>query len=425
MRVKINGPQSINGNIRAPSSKAYTHRALLASLLSEDETVIEGPLVCEDTQKTLSAIHTLGAHVRTEKGTLVIRGVEKISAQSEASIDCGDSGTTFRLLAALGATSSSGIRLRASQSLAGRPQTPLLRSLEELGASTVSNPILQESELYVRGPLKGGETWIDGNVSSQFISGLLFASPCAENDVTIHVTHELESKPYVKMSLRILERHGIKIEENDSTYHIPAPQVYRPTRHQVPGDYSSAAFLIAGAATAGDSIMIEGLNRDPNEPDAVITKLVGEMGVDLHWNGNLLTVQKKKLQGFKFDARDNPDLVPPLQVLGSFAEGDSEIQGVGRLRYKETDRLVTLPSELGKMGAKIMVRDDMIRIEGGQKSVGANLTSHGDHRVAMACSIASLAAKGDSVLDRAETVSKSYPEFYTDLSRLGAQLDAE
>jgi 3-phosphoshikimate 1-carboxyvinyltransferase len=425
LRVKINGPQSINGNIQAPSSKAYTHRALLASLLSQGETIIQRPLVCEDTQKTLRAIQTLGAHVRTEKETLVIRGVEKISAQSETSIDCGESGTTFRLLAALGATSTSGVRLRASRSLAGRPQTPLLKSLEELGGSTVSNPILQESELYVQGPLKGGETWIDGNVSSQFISGLLFASPCAENDVTIHVTHGLESKPYVKMSLRILERHGIKIEQNDSTYHIPAPQVYRPTRHQVPGDYSSAAFLIAGAATAGDKITIEGLNRDHDEPDAVITKLVEEMGVDLHWNGDSLTVRKNKLQGFKFDARDNPDLVPPLQVLGSLAEGDSEIQGVRRLRYKETDRLETLPSELRKMGAKMTVHDNMIKIEGGHRSVGAGLTSHGDHRVAMACSIASLAAKGDSVLEDAETVSKSYPEFYTDLSRLGAQLDVE
>ncbi len=301
---------------------------------------------------------------------------------------------------------------------------PLLKAMETLGASTTITENRESSEVKVHGPLKGGETWIQGDISSQFISGLLFAAPLAANDVIIHVKGRLESRPYVEMSLDVLKRHGISIDVDDSEFHISAPQKYTGAFHDVPGDFSSAAFLIAGAGIAGEEITVSGLNAGSLEPDAVFLKVIDRMGLDVRNAGQILEVRGSKLEPFEFDAMNNPDLVPPLEVLGCFAKGISEIRGVERLRYKETNRLQTIPAELAKMGAKISVNDDLVKIMGGGL-IGCELDSKHDHRVAMSCAIASIGASGDSSIRNAEAVSKSYPEFFQDLTRLGVDLNVE
>jgi 3-phosphoshikimate 1-carboxyvinyltransferase len=368
----------------------------------------------------------LGAIIHVEDNRILTESTGRISAKTGKTIDCGESGTSFRFLTALAATSPVPIRLKVADSLARRPHEPLLKSLRELGASTILKPGKQTMELEVHGPLKGGETWIQGNISSQFVSGLLFASPFADSDVTIHVTGRLESSPYVEMSIAVLAQHGIKVNVNDNnSYHIPVPQKFLPAKHEVPGDFSSAAYLIAGASIAGDDITISGLKLESDHPDNLILKIIDEIGVDTRWNSDKIRVKKDKLMNFKVDATDNPDLVPVLQVLGCFADGESLITGVDRLRYKETNRLATIPNELRKMGAKIQVEDDTMMIHGPCKLTGSLLDSHHDHRVAMSCSVASLGATGDSTIQNAETVSKSYPEFYNDLTKLGVQLHVE
>lgn len=421
--VRIKGPQSFRGRVRAPGSKAYTHRALLASLLSEGETIIRGASECDDAHRTLEAIQFLGARVQIQNSRIVSYGTGKL-ASSTTPIDCGESGATLRFLTAIAATSPTRTTLMASESLAKRPLEPLLKAIETLGASTTIAENRQCCEVRVRGPLKGGETWIQGDVSSQFISGLLFAAPLAASDVTIHVNGQLESRPYVKMSLHVLKRHGISIDVGDNDFHIPAPQKYTAASHDVPGDFSSSAFLIAAGGIAGEEITVSGLNPESVEPDAAFLKVVDQMGLDVRNVGQTLEVRGSKLEPFEFDAMDNPDLVAPLEVLGCFAKGTSEIRGVGRLRYKETNRLQTIPAELVKMGAKIRVNDHAVKIEGGEL-VGCELDSKHDHRVAMSCAIASIGATGDSSIHNAEAVSKSYPEFFQDLARLGVGLDVE
>ena len=421
--MRIKGPQSLTGMVRAPGSKAYTHRALVASLLSQGETIIRGASECDDAHRTLEAIRSLGARVQIQNSRIVSSGTGKLGSCID-SIDCGESGASLRFLTAIAGTSSTRTTLRASERLAKRPLEPLLKAMETLGATTTISENKDGSEVKVQGPLKGGEVWIRGDISSQFISGLLFAAPLATTDVTIHVNGRLESRPYVEMSLDVLKRHGISIDVEDNDFHIPAPQKYTATSHDVPGDFSSAAFLIAGAGIAGEEITVSGLNPGSTEPDAVFLKVIDQMCLDVRNVGQTLEVKGSELEPFVFDAVNNPDLVPPLEVLGCFAHGTSEIRGVERLRYKETNRLQTIPAELGKMGAKVSVSDDVVKISGGGL-VGCELDSKHDHRVAMSCAIASIGATGDSSIHNAEVVSKSYPEFFQDLIRLGVDLNVE
>ena len=423
MKVRIPGRQTLNGTIDAPGSKAYTHRALLASLMTKGRTSILGPSWCDDTRRTLGAIQALGAETSIENRNVVSEGVGEVSPEFSVSIDCGDSGTTLRLLAAVAATSPRWIGLNISSGLAQRPIAPLLKSIVDLGGSVDDSH--GESQIRVKGPLQGGETWIQGNVSSQFISGLLFAAPLAQRDVTVHVTEQLQSRPYVEMTIDVLDKHGIKIFKSEDNFHVPAPQEYQPAFHKVPGDFSSASFLIAGAVIAGDEVTINGLNSHSFEPDGVILKLLDDIGVETRSNGDSLTVGKSHMRAFKFDASDNPDLVPPLQLLASFADGESEITGVSRLRFKESNRLESLPAELVKLGAKIAVDNDRIKVHGTEELRGSILNSRGDHRVAMTCSVAAIAAQGESDIYNAEVVSKSYPEFFKDLTALGVELDVE
>jgi len=421
--VRIKGPQSLMGTVRATGSKAYTHRALVASLLSQGETIIQGASECDDAHRTLEAIRSLGARVQIQNSRIVSSGTGKLGSCID-SIDCGESGASLRFLTAIAGTSSTRTTLKASERLAKRPLEPLLKAMETLGATTTISENKDGSEVKVQGPLKGGEVWIRGDISSQFISGLLFAAPLATTDVTIHVNGRLESRPYVEMSLDVLKRHGISIDVEDNDFHIPAPQKYTATSHDVPGDFSSAAFLIAGAGIAGEEITVSGLNPGSTEPDAVFLKVIDQMCLDVRNVGQTLEVKGSELEPFVFDAVNNPDLVPPLEVLGCFAHGTSEIRGVERLRYKETNRLQTIPAELGKMGAKVSVSDDVVKISGGGL-VGCELDSKHDHRVAMSCAIASIGATGDSSIHNAEVVSKSYPEFFQDLIRLGVDLNVE
>jgi 3-phosphoshikimate 1-carboxyvinyltransferase len=424
LRVRIKGPQALHGKAKAPRSKAYTHRALLASLLSPGKSVIEGALHCDDTQRTLEGIQRLGAKVLVKKTRIISSGIRRPTT-SNRPINCGESGATLRFLTAISSTSPKTVRLSGSGRLANRPLGPLVKAINALGASAHSISDGHGLEVLVRGPLRGGEVTVPGDVSSQFISGLLFAAPLAMRDVTINTEGALESRPYIDMSIDVLKKHGISIEESDGNFRVPAPQKFVPASHQVPGDFSSAAFLIAAIGTAGDEITISGLCPYEFEPDSAILKIAPKIGLEVQQNGNSLSIGKGELDGFQFDASNNPDLVPPLEAIGCFANGSSEIRGVKRLSYKESNRLQTLPSELAKMGAKIHVEDNLIKIDGKRELTGATFDSQGDHRIAMACAVASLGARGESVIRNTETVAKSYPEFFQDLARLGVQLIVE
>ncbi len=423
MRVKIVGPQSITGELRAPRSKAYTHRALVASLLSKGESVVDNPLKCDDTNRTLRAIESLGARIsKGPNGTSIAGNYPRPGSREP--IDCGESGATLRFLTAVSATMPTRTVLKATGGLANRPLAPLVKSLRELGATIGVE--LSNGDLYatIQGPLEGGSTIIEGDISSQFISGLLFAAPLAHQETTIEVKGVLESKPYVDLTLKVLEKHGIRFSNRNGKF-TTAPQEYRPASHVVPADFSSTAFLLAAGATVGEDVVITGLDGSSDEPDSLIIGLLNEIGADVRDNVSTVIAKKSDINGFEVDARDHPDLVPVLEVLACHAKDTSQIRGVGRLQFKESNRLETVPLELAKMGAEISVEDGIVTVEGGRKLSGSQMLSHNDHRVAMACATASLSAQGLSTINDAQVVAKSYPDFFADLTKLGARVNVE
>ena len=421
MKVTIKGPQSLQGEVNAPGSKAYTHRALVASLMTSGETRIKGALDCDDTRRTVEGIRALGADLDVEDGLTVSHGASGLTPN--ALVDCGDSGATLRFLVSVASAFPTTTTFAVKGVLAKRPLTPLLKALEQLGAVSALTDMGQR--LTLRGPLKGGEAVLPGDVSSQFVSGLLFAAPASQKDVRIRIRNRLESRPYVDMTIEVLRRHEIKVNVEDDRFHVPAPQQYQPASHNIDGDFSSAAFLMAATACCGESIRIHGLAEPSLEPDSAILKIAPQMGLEFHRDGAALVVKRSSIQSFRFDASNNPDLVPALEVLGCAAQGMSEITGLRRLRFKESNRLLTVPVELSKMGGKIHVDEDRVKIEPVDRLTGASLDSYRDHRVAMACSIAALRAQGESVIENAEAVSKSYPDFFDDLTKLGAEIHVE
>ncbi len=426
MKLRITGPQRVNGTVSAPPSKAYTHRALIGALLTRGETTVDRVLDCDDTRLTLRGIQQLGAKVSVDQGRGSARIEGPVSlAQASDPIVCGESGASLRFLMAVVATQPHSAVLLAGRRLSERPIWPMVDALEQLGASLQIQHAAEGIRAVVRGPLKGGLARLPGTISSQFISGLLLASPCAEETVEIEIEGKLESRPYVNMTLSVMRKHGIRIEERKDGFRVERAQDYRPTNHWTPGDFSSATFILTAAETAGDQVTIEGLDGSSLEPDSAILGILAQAGGKIERRGGRVSLTRSGIRAFDFDASDNPDLVPALEVLASAADGKSVIRGVKRLKYKESNRLHTVRDELGKMGGRISLDDDMITVEGPRRLVGAELSSHNDHRVAMACTVASLMAEGHSSVDGVESVSKSYPGFFDDLRKLGVGFDVE
>ncbi len=303
---------------------------------------------------------------------------------------------------------------------------PLLTVLRQLGVRCHSARDDGRPPVIVfGGGIKGGEASIRGDVSSQFISGLLFASPKARSDTEIALTTKLESKPYVEMTLDVLGHHGVKAEASDDfrRFSVPAKQAYKPFNHVVPGDYSSAAFLLAAAAVTNSHVKVTNLQRETLQGDRMIVKILDEMGVQLDVGGDYVEVRgvKQKLKRIEVDVRDTPDLAPVCAVLACLSHGKSVINGARRLRLKESDRIVSISEELRKMGGKIEEAEDKLMIEGTGKLQGAELNSHNDHRIAMACAVAALRAEGTTLIHGIECVKKSYPNFVEDLRSLGGE----
>lgn len=417
--------ERLEGTSSAPPSKAYTHRALVAASLSEGQNIIKKALICDDTLATVQACSLLGADIRKVKEDFVVNGTSK-PATPEDIIHCRDSGSTLRFLTPVCALVEGVTVLTGNEGLRRRPMEPLLAALKQLGVRCHSARDDGRPPVIVfGGGIKGGKASIRGDVSSQFISGLLFASPKAQSDTEIFLTTKLESKPYVEMTLDVLGDHGVKVEASEDfrRFSVPAKQEYKPFNRVVPGDYSSAAFLLAAAAVTNSRVKVTNLQRETLQGDRVIVKILDEMGVQLDVGGDYVEVKgvRQKLKGIKVDVRDTPDLAPVCAILACLAHGKSIINGARRLRFKESDRIVSISEELRKMGGKIKEAEEKLVIEGTGKLQGAELNSHNDHRIAMACAVAALRAQGTTLIHGIECVKKSYPNFVEDLRSLGGE----
>ena len=422
--VIIKGPQKLSGEVSAPPSKAYTHRMLVAALLSEGVTKIWNPLVSDDTQATLQAVEAFGANAKLEKSCWMLEGATILETPRNP-VDCRESGTTLRFMipAAALAPNPSVFHLRTS--LKRRPIMPLLQSLQQLGAESIFQENNEGSSIQIRGGgIRGGKATIRGDISSQFISGLLFACPRAKEDTEITLTTPLESRSYVQMTKEILNKHGvgISISKDFRQLKIPSKQLYKPYNHEVPGDFSSAAFLLAAAAITSSKVKVKNLDCTTTQGDKIILDILEKMGLRVKVSDSHIEVEGETLNAVDVDAKDIPDLVPVCAVLACYSKGISKIYNAERLKYKESNRLSSLYEELKKMGAEIAVKKDALTIRGPCAMRGQIINPHRDHRIAMACAVAALGANGETKIQNAGCVKKSYPTFFNDLSSLGVDV---
>ncbi|MCX9080704.1 MAG: 3-phosphoshikimate 1-carboxyvinyltransferase [Candidatus Methanoperedens sp.] len=418
MKLTINKSE-IKGTVNAPPSKSYTHRAITIAAMSKKATV-HNPLISEDTKATIRASEAFGATIEIKDNSLLICGFDGKVKIPDNVLDVANSGTTLRIMTAISSLVDGATVLTGDASIRTRPNTPLLNALNDLGAVTFSTRNNGMAPLVVRGKMKGGKVNIDGSISSQFISALLIACPFAENETTIMIKGELKSRPYVNITIGMLKDAGATInsDERKNSFTVPPNQEYNMRSYNVPGDFSSASYMMAAGALCGD-VTIK--NLYPSEQgDSALVEILEKMGAQISWDRKKgeVKVNKSELCGIKVDVGKTPDLVPTLAVLGAVSTGQMVIENAGHVRYKETDRLHAMTVELKKMGVDITEEKDRLIIKGG-KIKGAKVHGWDDHRIVMALAVAGMVA-GTTTIDTIESVGISYPGFFEDLRKSGA-----
>jgi 3-phosphoshikimate 1-carboxyvinyltransferase len=416
--VKIQ-PGKISGTINAPTSKSSMQRACAAALLNNGITHIGNPGRSNDDLAALGVIANLGAIVNDQQNNQLIiesKGLKPVAG----SMDCGESGLGIRMFAPIAALSEQEIIINGSGSLLLRPMDFFDEIFPVLGITIESNK--GKLPIKIKGPLKPVDITIDGSLSSQFLTGLLMAyGKAATKPVTITVTN-LKSKPYIDLTLQVMNHFGYSVinhQYESFEIHPKSKSTHETISYTVEGDWSGAAFLLVAGAVAGE-ITVKGLNVFSSQADKAILRALTMAEAVVSIAEDQIVIAPGKLKAFHFDATDCPDLFPPLVALAAFCEGTTVIEGVSRLAHKESNRGLTLQAEFGKMGIDITLQDDLMLVKGGTGVTAANVHSHHDHRIAMACAVAALGAVGETFIEEAEAINKSYPSFYADLKKMGA-----
>jgi 3-phosphoshikimate 1-carboxyvinyltransferase len=392
-----------------------TQRAIAAALLATGESTIINPSYCDDSLAAMSIATGLGARVKPGTSEMVIIGGEELK---EPKLNCGESGLAIRMFSPIAALYPQEIFITGAGSLKHRPMNMIEDALRQFGVLCTSNKGFLP--LTIKGPLSGGVCEIDGSVSSQLLTGLLMALPLTGKDSIIKVK-DLKSKPYIDMTLQVLEKSGIKvINENYSRFIIPGNQKYKAIRFEIESDWSGGAFLLVAGVIAGE-VTVEGLRSDSRQSDKAILTALDRAGVKLSISENSITVNRSDLKAFEFDSTESPDLFPPLVALASYCKGISGIKGADRLIHKESNRAAALVEEFGKLGIKVEVTNDYMIVNGGKVN-GGKVNSHEDHRMAMALATAALGASDKVAIKDSHCIGKSYPGFFDDLRKVGVEV---
>ena len=425
VKISIHGSQ-LGGTVRCPSSKSYTHRAVFLAALSEGESRIYDPLISRDTLSSISTCEALAQEILYEGSSLRVIGTPLKTPDTV--IDSGNSGTTIRIAISVCSLIKSGYSvLTGDSSLRTRPMGPLLSSLRSLGVDCFSTKLDGTAPIVVKGGgMKGGNVTINGSISSQFVSSLLIAAVLATNDVSIGVEGDQVSRPYILSTLATMEKFGINVKHDYElrNFNVKSSR-YTPGIFHVPSDLSSASMLVAAGILVGkDKIQLSGLNFDLPQGDSKIFNIVEQMNgrvvVD-KVGGNLLVEESEKLEGGEFNLRDSPDLLPVVSILALKAKSPVVINGISHARFKETDRVSNIATELRKLGVTVAETHDSIAIQSPVVLKNASLESFDDHRLFMALSIASLLTD-HSTVNGAESADVSYPSFLDDLTKMGANI---
>ncbi len=424
MRIKIK-PSSVTGKLSAPPSKSYTHRALILASLAAGESVIENPLLSDDTRYTIDACRALGAEIAVESDSLVIKGTDGEISLTEEKIFAGNSGSTIRMIAPLAALSPTKVILDGDSRLRQRPMGDLLSALQSLGvhARSLNNNSCPPIEIQ-GGEFRANQVTLSGETSSQPVSALLMTAPVTKGGLSIKIAGGLRSKPYIDITLDAMRAFDVAVVNRGyKEFVIEGRQGYKARRYRIEGDYSSAAYLLAAGAIGGKPVTITNLRNVSVQGDKKLLNILERMGASVDYLEDSVKVYRSgTLKGISIDLGDYPDLVPTLAVVAACASGETKITNIAHLRFKESDRLNDTAAELDKMNIKTEVGGDTMVIYGG-KPKGAEIDAHNDHRLAMSLSIAALFADGGSIINGAEAVTKSYPQFFADLIKLGAKVE--
>ena len=424
-------PSNISGTIQAPASKSSMQRACAAALLHHGESIIHHPGHSNDDRAAVELIQQMGATVSVEGDKLVVtsKGVRPKGNE----VNCGESGLGIRMFAPVISLSDQEITINGEGSLLKRPMDFFDEVLPQLGVEISSNN--GRLPLKVKGPLQPTDIEIDGSLSSQFLTGLLMAySAAGAPGVSIRV-NDLKSRPYIDLTLDVMQKFGFDVPENKNYESFYFQHSTTTTDEQnlagstscrtyvVEGDWSGGAFLLVAGAITG-KIVIEGLDVASTQADKSILAALQQTGAILSIQSNRIEIGPPlmTLKPFHFDATECPDLFPPLVALASYCEGKSIIEGTERLTHKESNRGITLQEEFAKMGIEIDLQDNLMIIKGGTGVKGSHVHSRHDHRIAMACAIAAIKAEGETTIEEAQAINKSYPDFYADIRKLGVSV---
>lgn len=382
---------------------------------------MRSPLMSEDTGATLEALRAMGASVTVSPASVGIHCDELGPAGSV--IDSKNSGTTIRLMTGVASLLPSATTLTGDESLVKRPMGPLVDALAQLGARVSYLGQDGRPPLKVSGPIKGPRAEIQGGVSSQFVSSLLIACTQKQDDTRVLVAGDVISRPYIDITLEMLRDFGGDVRESAHEFAVKGSQELEKAEYTVPGDYSSAAFVLAAAAVTGGDVTVKNLDSDSPQGDRVIVRHLKDFGADVKVSPGCVRAAGGRLEGLEIDVKDSPDLFPVLAVLGTVAEGRTVLKGGANLRHKESDRIATTTAFLRSMGARVRPTEDGCEIEGGAKLHGAEIDTQGDHRILMAAALAGLVSTSGTRIEDDSSYKVSYPGFVRDMHQLGCRLE--
>lgn len=428
MTLFIKNTPSINGHIVAPGSKSHTIRAIIVASLCQGKSVLTNALQSTDTHNAIMACKQLNAIITKSHNTITITSTGLPFSISDKEIYTGNSGiTTHFILPLLGLRTCADVPiiLNCAAQMRARPIQSLVDALVNLGLHITylnNNDLLP---IRISGKLIGGKTTVDG-MTSQYLSALLLALPCAQHNSEVRVTH-LQERPYVDMTLEYLKKQKIElhhhISNNVDTFYIPGAQTYKNFSLAIPGDFSSAAYFIAAGVLIPGEIIVDGLSMADSQGDKQLVAILKKMGADIVVEKTRFIMRGgKKLQGTTIDARDIPDLLPILAVIGTYASGKTDIVNCAHARIKETDRIHAMAAGLSSMGANIFEKKDGLTIYESQLH-GHYVKGYADHRTVMALSVAGLIANGTTMIDNAQAINKTFPDFVRMMQSLGANME--
>lgn len=424
-------PSIPSGSLKAPPSKSYTHRALVAAFLSKGRSRILGPLVSEDTVASIRGVTALGGEVARSEGKA---GAAVWTVQPGGSglhddvlIDAGESGTTLRLFAATAALFPIKVRFDGEPGLARRPMEGLLKALRSLGAETTGPPEGMGVPFTIKGPVKGSEVEVESSTTSQNISGMLLALPVAKGDTVLRPIGTVVSAPYISATVALMRSRGIKIQLGSRSYSFHGDQSYRSGDIEITGDASSASYPLAAGALGGSPVEVKGIAEEWPQADLALLGILEKMGASISRGNRSIKVKGPTigtLRPFDYDVTNSPDIAPILAVLAAFANGTSIITGGSQLKDKESDRRLAIVRLASEIGAQAVDDGTKIVITGPGKKKSLNLLDISDHRVFMSAVVAAMSMPEPSLLSDCNSVAKSYPGFLEDMTGIGLRFES-